>query len=178
MKKRNNRLTAAMAVVLTMIMASSCKTNESNYRAAYDTVVAHQKQMQGDLDTPGLQATGTAAPKPTEVSNGVVLPLATEWLGSATKEADVTKPGEYKRYNVAVARFRQVFNARQMKGRLVAGGYPGATILKSKDAYYVSAFSTNMPDSALTELNRVKADTSLSLKTPFPYVIRPGHMAR
>lgn len=171
-------ISLASAAICSVVIMGACKTNEANYKAAYETVVAHQRDLKGDIDTPELQATGTATPRLTEVSNSVTLPLATEWLGSPEKEPDVTTLSNYKRYNVTVARFRQLFNARQMLRRLRDADYPGASLLRSKDAYYVATYSTNLPDSALIELNRVKADTALVLKSPFPYVLRPGHLAR
>ncbi len=175
---KRNILIRSLTALAILMTTGACKTSEANYKAAYDTVVAHQREMNGDIDTPELQATGTSTPRLTEVSNGITLPLATEWLGSVTKEPDVTPMNEYKRYNIAVARFRQLFNARQMLQRLRASDYPGASILRSKDAYYVSTFSTNLPDSALTELGRVKTDTSLVIKSPYPFVLRPAQLAR
>lgn len=166
-----------LIMLAALALLPACKTTEANYRAAYETTIAHQREKAGDTDTPALQPTGALTPRDVTVDGGITLPLATAWL-SFIKEADVAPRDSVRLYNVAVARFRQIFNARQMLSRLRASGYPGALILKTRDAYFVATASTSSPDSALADLRHVEADSSISLREPYPFIIRPSHLTR
>lgn len=172
--KQSTILIAALAA----LAISSCKTTEANYRSAYETTVAHQRERQGGLDTPELTATGALTPRPTEVSNGVTLPIATAWLRNEHNSNVTTRLDSVKRYNIVVARFRQSFNAGQMLSRLRRENYPEALVLKTADNYYVATSTTANPDTALARIRAVAADSSLRLKAPFPFILRPGHLAR
>ena len=159
-----------------LLLLSGCKTTEANYKAAYETAAAHQRERTGNIDTPELTPRGALTPTPTAV-DGVTLPLATTWITSV-KEQDVAPYSSVKKYNVTVARFRQIFNARQMLSRLKADGYPDALVIKTADAYFVATESTLKADSAYIGLEKVKADSTLSLRPPYPFILRPGHLAR
>jgi len=165
-----------LPAVSALLLLSGCKTTEANYKAAYETAAAHQRERTGNVDTPELIQRGALAPTLTTI-DGVTLPLATAWITSV-KEKDVAPYSSVRKYNVAVARFRQIFNARQMLTRLKAGGYPGALVIKTADAYFVATETTSKADSAYIGLEKVKSDSALSLRTPFPFILRPGHLAR
>lgn len=166
-----------ICTIAALALLTACKTTEANYRNAYDTVVAHQREKSGDPDTPELQSTGTAATRQVEIAQGITVPVTTVWL-SVTKEADVTPVKDVRKYNVTVARFRQAFNARQMLGRLHNSGYPSALILKTNDAYYVATSTTASPDSAAAAMRAAEADTTMRLRPPFPYILIPAHLNR
>lgn len=165
-----------LPAVSALLLLSGCKTTEANYKAAYETAAAHQRERTGNVDTPELIQRGALTPTPTTI-DGVTLLLATTWITSV-KEKDVAPYSSVRKYNVAVARFRQIFNARQMLTRLKAGGYPGALVIKTSDAYFVATETTSKADSAYIGLEKVKNDSALSLRTPFPFILRPGHLAR
>lgn len=165
---------AAIAATLSLV---GCKTTEANYRQAYETTKEHQRQRNGDLDTPALNATGALNPRPTEVANGLTLPLATTWI-TAKAEAGTAPLDSIQRYNVVVARFKQIFNARQMTARLRSGSFPGAFIIRIPDAYYVATATTADPQTALDGLDAARADTTIRLSEPFPFILRPAHLAR
>ena len=84
-----------------------------------------------------------------------------------------------KRYNIVVGQFKQVFNARQMRERLMAGGYPDAFIIHTREPlYYVVTQTVATPEEALAAYERVKADRNIVLRDPLPFVLRPAHLAR
>lgn len=172
----NTPLRIILPAVSALLLLSGCKTTEANYKAAYETAAAHQRERTGNVDSPELTQRGALTPSPTTI-DGVTLPLATTWITSV-KEKDVAPYSSVKKYNVAVARFRQIFNARQMLTRLKADGYPDAFVVKTAEAYFVATETTSKADSAYIGLEKVKADSSLSLRTPFPFILRPGHLAR
>ena len=166
---------AAVAMICIML-ASGCKTTEANYKAAYETTVAHRNEKGAD-DVPGMKAAGTPEPKDIEAAPGLTLPVITAWIGS-TSEDGVAHRDSVKLYNVVVARFRQIFNARQMAERLRASGYGNATVLRTNDAYFVSTATTSSPQEAQEALRHVADDQSLRLRSPYPLIVRPNHLAR
>lgn len=176
MKMKTTLLGPVAVAAACVVMASGCKTTEANYKAAYETTVAHRNEKTSD-DVPGMKAAGTPEPKDMEVAPGITLPVITAWIGSAG-EAGVAHRDSVRLYNVVVARFRQVFNARQMSERLRSSGYPGALVLRTNDAYFVSTASTSSPQEAQEALRRVADDQSLRLRSPYPLIVRPNHLAR
>ncbi|MDE5745074.1 MAG: SPOR domain-containing protein [Paramuribaculum sp.] len=163
-----------IAAAIAAIAFTGCKTTEANYRAAYE--IAKQKQENADEDGPAAKLQQFAAPKET-VADGITLMMHTEPVGfiadgGATRETLL-------KYNVVVGRFRQLFNARQMRARLIAAGYDNACVVSTRDAgYYVIAETCATAAEAAKGIERVKTDTSLSLRTPLPYILRPAHLAR
>ena len=84
-----------------------------------------------------------------------------------------------KRYNVAVGQFKQKFNAREMRARLQANGYPDAFIIHTREPlYYVCTATCQTPQEAATALEKVKTDKSIVLRSPLPFILRPAHLAR
>ena len=83
------------------------------------------------------------------------------------------------RYGVVVGKFKQIFNARSMRERLAANGYPEAIVVyNGSQEYFVVACSTSVPAEAATLLDKVRADTSLTLRDPYPYILRPAMYIR
>ena len=160
---------AIAAVALT-----GCKTTEANYRAAYEIAKEKQQRAEDDGATAKLQ---TFADPKESIVDGIKLMMHTEPIGFIT-DGGVTRD-DIQKYNVVVGRFRQIFNARQMRQRLIASGYEKACIVTTRDAgYYVIAESCATAAEAEKGLERVKSDTSKSLRTPLPYILRPAHLAR
>lgn len=163
--------------ICALLLASffACKTTEANYRSAYEA--AKQKQLTGDsLIDQGLL--DQQRPKPM-VFGADTLPTRTEYIGYTKNGGADTNRNVVKRYCIVVGKFKQTFNARSMRERLMAHGYHKALVLHNnmKD-YYVIANTTPDPHMARLMLDSVLADTSLVLKAPFPYVLRPGHLVR
>lgn len=160
---------------LLLLSVAACKTTEANYRSAYEA--AKQKQLTGDsLIDQGLL--DQQRPKPM-VFGTDTLPVRTEYIGYTKGGGADSDKSVVKRYCVVVGKFRQTFNARSMRERLMENGYPRALVLHNNmKEYYVVANTTPDPHIARLMLDSVLADTSLVLKSPYPYVLRPGHLAR
>lgn len=152
----------------------SCKTTEANYRQAYETARQKQTEEGDSAITAGLN--NQARPRTLTV-DGVSLPVVTAGV-------NVTKDGgmevkRLKRFNTVAGTFRQIFNARSMRERLMASGYPEAFILQNAyGTYYVLTATTDSSAEALANLEKLRADESLRLRAPLPYILRPGHLAR
>ncbi|MDE6652580.1 MAG: SPOR domain-containing protein [Paramuribaculum sp.] len=156
------------------IALSGCKTTEANYRSAYE--IAKEKQQRAEEEGGSAKLQTFADPKETTV-DGIKLMMHTEPVGFIA-DGGVNRE-TMQRYNVVVGRFRQLFNARQMRERLIAAGYEKACVVTTRDAgYYVIAESCPTAAEAEKGLEKVKSDSSLSLRAPLPYILRPAHLAR
>lgn len=164
-----------LSAIALLLSANACRTTEANYKAAYEAT--RQRQLTGDsLTDKGLL--DQQRPKPM-VFGSDTLPVRTEYIGYTKDGGADTMRTRVKRYCVVVGQFRQVFNARSMRQRLMDHGYHNALVLhNSMKDYYVIANTTPDPHIARLMLDSVKADTSLVLRSPYPYILRPGHLAR
>lgn len=160
---------------LIAITVTGCKTTESNYRAAYE--IAAQKKNESAVDSATLaKIDQTDLPKDMTVE-GVTLPVRTFPVGYP--EGGGASREVVKRYNIVVGHFKQIFNAKAMRERLVTSGYEGAMILNDKrQNFYVISSSVATPSEAAAELDKVRKDPSIHLKQPLPWVLRPAHLAR
>ncbi len=156
--------------------AVGCKTTEQNYRNAYE--VAKEKfDNDGGLDSTIFnkfrpQGPGVQLVAGTDTMSMHTLPVGMPEGGGATRE-------NLKKYCVVVAQFKQIFNAKAMRERLVNDGYTDAMIVNTKEPlYYVIAGSVSTPEEAAAVIKRVTEDKSLVIREPFPWVLRPAHLAR
>ncbi|MCM1521567.1 MAG: SPOR domain-containing protein [Muribaculaceae bacterium] len=163
-------------ILLGVLALVGCKTSEANYKAAYEAAVGQQREAAALDSTIYGQVRTQARMSVLKVGNDS-LPLKTEQIGY-TENGGASR-ATLHRYNVVVGQFKQVFNARQMRERLMAGGYPDAVIVHTREPlYYVITASVSTPEEALREYERVKSDRSMVLKSPLPFILRPAHLAR
>lgn len=158
---------------LLLIVAVSCKTSEENYRAAYEAAVEHRQESSG-LDSTIYGRIRNSATRSALNVGGDSLPLRAEYIGYT--EGGGSSRENVKRYNIVVGQFRQVFNAKQMRQRLIDDGYDSAMIVNTREPlYYVISQTVATPEEALAAWRRVKNDTSIVLRSPLPFVLRPAH---
>lgn len=164
-------LTALCAITL-----GGCKANRSAYKAAYESAVAKRDS------TGGVE--GTIYNRYREMGRSQQIVLGTDTLPVVTEYIGYTEGGgssreNVERYNVVVGRFKQKFNARKMRERLMDHGYPGAMVVHTREPlYYVISHTCSTAQEALEELRRVESDTLFTLKAPLPFVLQPAHKAR
>lgn len=160
-------------IMLIAVSLNSCKTTEANYKKAYEA--AKEKQMDTDDSTVTQSLKNSTLPK-LMILQGIELPVRTEVIG-LTKDGGATKEN-LKVYNVAVASFKQLFNAKSMCERLREHNY-NAFLLHNRDlTYYVIAGTTDKAIDAKECIDKIKADRDLVLKSPFPYVLRAAHLVK
>lgn len=157
--------------ILALAILSGCKTNENNYRQAYET--ARQKESAG-LDSTVYNKIRSEA-RPAEYNiNG-------ENIGLTTINVTVTKgygePSRLKRYSTVVNRFQQSFNAKAMTNRLKANGYDAFIVNTSEPVYYVVAGSFDSKEEAIVLLHALSADSRMILKEPFPHLLEAAQLA-
>ena len=104
-----------LAVIVATLLTVGCKTNENNYRQAYETAVAKNREDSG-VDSTIYARIRNNAQKTDLVVGADTLPMRTEYVGY-TEDGGASRE-MLKRYNVVVGQFKQVFNARQMRARL------------------------------------------------------------
>lgn len=152
-----------------------CKTTEKNYRTAYE--LAKEKQE----ETGGVDSTIYAKMRPQGHSAVVMagndsLEIHTVTIGF-TKDCGATV-ATVKKYNVVVGQFKQIFNAKEMRQRLINNGYEGAMVLHTREPlYYVVAQSCETPEEALAAVKKIANDKNIVVRSPFPWVLRPSHLA-
>lgn len=158
------------------VSLSACKTTEENYRAAYQTAVA-KKEASSGVDSTIYSRIRREATMAVLTVGADSLPLRTEYIGY-TKDGGASRE-TVKRYNVVAGQFKQLFNAMQMRKRLMADGYPGAYVLNTREPlYYVCTTTTDVADSAAIAFRKLSSDPRLRLLPPAPFILRPAHLAR
>lgn len=163
--------------ILALLGAVSCKTTEANYRAAYEKVMEKQTETGDSLTTAMLRK----SQEPSTITfneNGKQYPLPVLTV-PVNRKVDAGQQDGLRLYCVTVGRFKQVFNAKSMCERLVGDGYAEACVVHDRqNYYYVVASSAASPAAATEQLEAVRADKRLSLRAPFPYILRPAHLVR
>lgn len=163
------------AVVL-LLLTGACKPSEKHYREAYESAVAKRDSANAEL-TIYTSNRANALHSSGITENGDTVPLITEFV-APTKDGGATRHS-MKRYGVVVGRFKQVFNAREMRTRFIDNGHPGSYIVQtSEPLYYVISGGASTLDEAVDELRKVQADTFIVLRPPVPYILQAGQMAR
>ncbi len=157
-----------------LMCVTACKTTEANYKAAYETARQKKYDTGDSLTTSGLK--NADLPRPMAFGSDTLM-VRTEPVAQSKTEG--AKVSALCKYCVVTAKFRQLFNARSMCDRLLQLGYAGAMVVHNRtQQYYVVARSTDLPSEARATVEKLRADTALSLKEPFPYVLRPAQLVR
>lgn len=155
-------LTAAAAVAL---MAGGCKTTEANYRSAYEKAL--EKRNEG-LSADEIAAFAREEAIPRTVFRGDSIPLR----GAYVKCVAGGVGGQVLPYSVAVATFRQKFNAESVFKRLQAAGFSRAALLIDKDEHYLVVATTDSTlETAVGEFRRVESSSPVPMRSPFPYIL-------
>lgn len=155
-----------------MLGLGACKTSEANYRAAYENAKRQQQESTG-LDSTIYGRIRNSAARSMLVVGSDSLPLQREFVGYTTDGGSSREA--VKRYNIVVGQFKQIFNARQMRQRLIDGGYDSAMIVNTREPlYYVIALSVSTPGEALNAWKRVSSDPAIVLRHPLPFILQPA----
>ena len=166
-------------LMVAMIMCGmiSCKTTEANYRAAYEKAREKQTETGDSLTTAMLRKSQDPQTMTfNENDKHYALPVLTI---PVVRTVDAGAQDGLRRYCVCVGRFKQVFNAKSMCERLMADGYSEACVVHDRqNNYYVLAASSDSPSEASELLIKVNGDKNLSLREPYPYILRPSHLVR
>lgn len=127
-----------------MVGLTACHTSEANFKRAYDTAVAKTIDNEGQVYYDKKMQERV---RPTEVVNGDSVRIV-ESFGNIFDD----KPDKLHKYNVVVAEFDQIINARSYKTRLHDNeGYNAYIIFNNQSKKYcvvVKGFNEKGPAAA------------------------------
>lgn len=146
---------------------AGCKTSEANYRAAYETAMEKKTSAVGeDVES---ELAKESSPKTVAIGEVELPTIDCRLYAVAAEGANAVTP---MRYSVAVAKFRQLFNARSLCRRMRDGGYDGALVAMDREkTYYVLAGTTADAGEAAALLKKTESGDVFKAKSPFPCVI-------
>ena len=160
------------ATAIALCGATSCKTSEEAYRAAYEKAVA------GREDADPLEGTVYgAARRPMDTRLAVT---GTDTAEVVVHRVRVTEGGGGEAewlhsYNVVVGRMKQRFNALSLRERLTDEGYPRAFVVETAEPYYyIVVGSYDSEAAAVAECARLRrgADFPVPLRAPLPFILK------
>lgn len=172
MKRTLTLIGAGMAIAA--VTLTSCRTNEKTYRKAYEGAKARQEQTGGIDSTVYAKIREQARPSTAVIGNDTV-PLVSHNI-YLTKEQPYA---QLRRYNIVVAQFKQIFNARAMRQRLHDAGFADAYIVETTEPlYYVVAEGTEQLPQAAGLLNKFRQHPPFTIRDPFPYIMQSAKHTR
>ncbi len=158
--------------ILSLIALVGCKTNENNYRQAYE--IAQQKERAGLDSTVYDKIRQEARPLTVDV-NGESVRMMTQNVSVVPSYGDAS---QLKRYSVVANKFHQSFNAKAMMHRLQDNGYKAFLLQTSDPVYYVVVGSFDSKEEATFLLRELEADSRIVLKEPYPYLLEAAQLSR
>ncbi len=130
-----------LAVVLLPAVLTGCRTSEENYRAAYERAISGRDSvMAADSALYGAVRRETGV-RTVEMPDGRRQKVYTRFVRPVADGGGSVE--NLHRYNVVAGRFRQLFNAVSMRGRLVGAGYASAFVVESSEPYYYVVLSSH-----------------------------------
>ena len=155
-------------MIIAAAMLTACKPSEKNYKAAYEAAKAKESA------TPLEETIYANIRKEARHRNIVVgsdtLPLTTQYVTFTTQAGGSV--ANFHRYNIVVAQFKQLFNAKAMLQRAIDAGYADALVVQTREPlYYVVARSVKTPSEAREALDSVRMEQRLPMKENFPWVL-------
>lgn len=168
--KLTTRLTIFAMTALAIGM-TSCKTNESNYRAAYEAAKQKNEESRG-IENTVYEKIRNEAVNSRLIVDGDTIPMMTVNVKIAQS---TTTPEQVKRYSLVINQFKQIFNARSQMNRLRENGYPDAFVLETGEPlYYVVAATTDDSEEAQKTYMKIQKDKSVVIRSPFPWLLIPA----
>lgn len=153
-----------------ILVLSGCRTTEKNYREAYERTLARDSSRT-DFDE-------TVYGRYRRDIREVPVFTESDTVNSRLVKVEITPDGgaipeNLKQYCVVVAGFKQLFNARSMRERLVDAGVPGAFVVQTREPfYYVVAGSFSAFPDAIALLRRMEQKPPFRLPEK-PYLLTP-----
>lgn len=155
------------AVIFTV---AGCKTSESNYREAYEKAIAG-REANADLDS---TVYGTVrrqmSVREVVLPDGTTVPVYVQHVRVTDGGGGI--PENLRRYNVVVGRFKQLFNAKSLRNRLVDDNvFPGAFVVQTAEPYYYIVASSWSSLAEAAAAMRAMPANAPAMKEPLPFIL-------
>ncbi len=164
------RFAALLPLASILLGLVGCRTSEANYRQAYERAVAGRDSSLAVDSTIYGAVRRQAETRTVTLADGSTVAVRAQHVRVTENGGGVNE--NLRRYNVVVGRFKQVFNARSMRERMVDGGVlPEAFVVETSEPYYyVVARSTSSLDSAAAYMRMLPAGLP-PMREPLPFVL-------
>lgn len=174
MNRVNIIISAALSLVIAAV-GTGCKTTEQNYRNAYEIAKAKSDESSGIENTIYDKIRREAVASRLVTARGDSLPTMT--VGVQCTPGGFSTPDSVKQYSLAVAQFKQVFNAKSLASRLRSGSWPNAMVLQTAEPLYYVIVSTSADVSEIAEdYKRLMSEKPLAMKEPYPWILMPSRL--
>ena len=166
-----NLLKIALAAVAVCAGATACRTNEPNYRAAYEkTIAGRDAGVPLDSSVYGKvrrQMTVTMLSAGGDSAELRAIPV------NPTPAPDGTPGAIPQPYGIVAGQFKTLFNARSLCDRLHETGYTEASIVQTAEPYYYIVASWQ-PDgaTAIAAMRRLQAEAPVAMREPVPFILK------
>ena len=165
---------ALALLLLAAVAVTACKTTAANYRAAYE------KALAGRDSVPGYEA--TIYGKYRRQLRDRTLVCAGDTIDVKVQAVAVTdapqggSAADLRKYSVVVGQFKQLFNARSLRDRLVEAGYARTFVVHTAEPYYFIVLDSydSLPQARLA-LDSVVANAAsmpVVMKAPLPFILQ------
>lgn len=164
-----------LAGIVTLPLLTGCRTTEANYRAAYEKAIETRDRNAVDSTVYGRFRQ--------EMRQTVVV-SGNDTVPVSVRHVSVTEGGggirEYIRpYNIVVGEFKQIFNARSLRERLVAGGYPRTFVVNTREPYYfVIIGGYDKIGEARAALDSLRRNPPVVMRDPCPFILQDPRVRR
>lgn len=158
-------------MVCAATLLTGCRTNENNYRKAYEKAVAENDRGVTEFENTIYNRYRAQTRDMTVEYDGKT--FSTKYI-----RVKVTPDGGginewLRKYSVVVAEFKQLFNAKSMRNRYESAGYPRAFLVENAEPYYyVVVASSDNPAEMEALCDSIKAAPPVPLKDGFPYILQ------
>ncbi len=159
---------AGAAFAAALVAFASCKPSQQAYADAYHSTIA-AREAAYEADSAAYTRMHPQIPLRRVAVGTDTVSVATIRVAVTANAGGIRE--SLKPYSVVVGDFRQVFNARQMRERIV-DAHPAAFVVQSAaPRYYVIASSHATLPEAAAALQALSADTTLHLRAPLPFIL-------
>lgn len=158
-----------MLILAGLLLPGACRTTEANYRAAYEKTVAARQD--GDSIESTIYGRERRQTRQSVIQTAVGEVPVTAQLVRVTKDGGGI-PQNLRRFNVVVGQFKQLFNAKSMRERLVDLGYSKAFVVETGEPYYyVVLTSFSDAGDAKQSLDAFVEAKAIPVKEPCPFIL-------
>ena len=160
-----------MVLAVALGAVTGCKTTEANYRQAYEKAIAGRED--------GLQIDST-------IYGSVRRDMRQRSVVGKDGRAIIVKnqlvkvtpdgggiPENLREFNIVVGQFKQLFNAKSMRNRLVDNGYPEAFVVQTAEPYYYVVLASRADVADTHEiLAAFMKRQAVPVKSPCPFILQ------